>query len=343
MNEEAVADSAVEEHSGEPQGGDVFDMEGAVDTLSEGLFGTEKTEEIDEEVDLSQETDDKPAEIDAKDEKPDEKVDEPDDVEKALKEELKREAPKSWKKEMREFFNSADPMMQEYILQRESQMADGLEKDRGDANLGRTMRDVLMPHEATFRERGIEPQQAVRYLLDAHNALSTGTIEQRQANIQKLAQSYGIVNPEDGANPQLQSLIQEVQALKQNQAASEQRTLQERQSSIETEVTAFASDHPLFHDLEQDIVVYINAGYELEDAYDKALWANPLTRQKEMDRLEQEKASEAEKLAKKEAEDAKKASSVNVKGRDSKKAPTAPKGSMEDTMRETYRKINSRN
>lgn len=55
------------------------------------------------------------------------------------------------------------------------------------------------------------------------------------------------------------------------------------------EITAFAADpaHPYFDEVTGDIAVLISAGHSLADAYEKAVWANPTTRQKEIARLEQ--------------------------------------------------------
>ena len=334
MNEE-VADSQ-EESS--------FDMESAVDTLSADIFNVEP-EEKEDKSEESNELDT----LDAEQEDALDAKEEISDVDKALKEELKetptRKAPESWKKEMHEFYASSDPAMKDYIDLRESQMREGLEKDRGDANLGRTMRDIMTPHEMLFKNRGIEGPQAVQYMLNAHNVLSTGTAEQKQAAIQQLVQSYGIGAPAEGSDPQLTSLTQRLQAMEQNYNSSQQRSLQETQTRIETEVSAFADEHPLFDDLQDDIAKLITAGYELEDAYEKARWANPTTRQSALDELETERVAKAEKDAKKEADDARKAKSVNVKGNKQEKAPTAPKGRFLDTddMRETLREINSRN
>ena len=331
MNEEAVADSPSES----PES--TFDMEAAQESIASDIWGKsepvveESVEETVEEVDLSQE-------------KPVEKEEKVESVEKdEVPEAPKRKAPQSWKKEMHEFYNSADPALQDYIERREEQMHEGLQKDRNDANLGRTMRDMLAPHEEGLRQRGIEGPQAVKYLLNAHNALSNGTPEQKQAAIIQLAQSYGVTKPDEKANPEISSLKQEIYQIKQYQNDSQQRALQAARAKIDSEVSAFADKHPLFDDLQEEMAKFIEVGSDLEDAYEKALWANPLTRQTEIERLETEKAAKAEKDAKKEIEQAKKARSINVKGRDTGKAPTAPKGTMEDTMRETYREIQNRN
>jgi hypothetical protein len=319
-----------------------FDMDGALDTMSNDLFPKDESEavEIVEEA----------VEVEAEPEK--EEKAELSEVDKALKEELDkkqevkeepaRKAPNSWKKEMHEFYNGLDPAVQDYIDRREQQMHDGIEKDRGDANLGRSMRDIMMPYEAMFKQNGIDSVQGVQRLLSAHNMLSTGSPEQRQAYMQQLAQSYGIGKPAEGVDPQVTSLTQRLGNIEHNLSASHQRTQQETKTRIQAEVDTFAQDHPHLDDLSDDIAIFINGGLSLEDAYEKALWSNPATRQTELDSQAKSREKEAEKAAKKEAEEAKKAKSVNVRGRDTKNAPTEPLGTMEDTMRETFRKIKSR-
>lgn len=315
MSEEAI----VEESS--------FDMDGAVESLGNDLFGTEPEEVIEDDFD----------------EEPEEAIaeEEPEEVEKEVV--SKKTAPQSWKKEMHSFYEGLDPVVQDYIIQREEQMREGLEKDRGDANLGKVMRDITAPYDNMFKDRGIEAPQAVQYLLQAHYSLTNGTPAQKIQLLNQLAQSYGVGQQQQSENPEINGLTQRLAEIEQNLKASQQRVLQAEQTRIESEVSSFADDHPLFDDLTEDIAKLIQVGYGLEEAYDKAVWSNPVTRQKELDRINGEKAKEVQKQVKKETETAKNAKSVNVKSRNTKKAPTAPAGTMEDTMREVMREINSRN
>lgn len=305
-----------------------FDMDGAVESLGNDLFGKE-SEEVIEEEEVEVEVEAKASETD--EEEPKEPV------------ETKKAPPQSWKKEMHSFYEGLDPVVQDYIQQREEQMREGLEKDRGDANLGKVMRDITSPYDNMFKDRGIEAPQAVQYLLQAHYNLTNGTPEQKIQLLNQLAQSYGVGQQSKSENPEINGLTQRLAEIEQNLNASQQRVLQAEQARIESDVNAFADDHPLFDDLTEDIAKLIQVGYGLEEAYEKAVWSNPVTRQKEIDRVNEDKAKEAEKQAKKETEAAKTAKSVNVKSRNTRKAPTAPLGKMEDTIRETLREINSRN
>jgi hypothetical protein len=65
--------------------------------------------------------------------------------------------------------------------------------------------------------------------------------------------------------------------------------------SVVKEIDAFAADpaHPYFDELANDITKLFEAGLakDLPEAYEKAVYANPTTRQKEIDRLTAEKTS----------------------------------------------------
>jgi len=91
-----------------------------------------------------------------------------------------------------------------------------------------------------------------------------------------------------------------------------------------------------------DIVTFINAGLPLQDAYDRAVWANPVTRAKETERIRKEAENGFKDKAKQQGTAAKKASGVNIRSRDTGRAPTEPLGKMEDTLESTLKNIRER-
>ena len=97
-----------------------------------------------------------------------------------------------------------------------------------------------------------------------------------------------------------------------------------------------ANEH--FPVLESQMAALITSGQadSLKDAYDKALWLNPETRAKAI--AKQDDVRRQREAV--EAAAARKAASVNVVKRGTPPAPAKPK-SMEDTIRETYRRLNS--
>jgi hypothetical protein len=334
MTEEAIADSGETES---------FDMEGAQADLADALGFTEEVDEEFEEVD---ELEDEEVEEESTEET--EETDESEEVEESEETEvITKEAPQSWKKEMHEKFATLDPDVQDYIEQRESQMKEGLEKDRTDANMGRTIRDVMTPYSNFLQQNGVNEVQMVQNMLGAHYRLSTAPQSEKDALFAQMAQNYGVsINGEkpQEVDPVIQNMQNELNGLKQNITASHEASLRATQEKVQSSVTAFANDeaHPFFDEVSDEIIVFINSGLDLKDAYEKAVWANPVTRQKELDRIQQESTEKAAKAEKQKVEKAKKAKSTNVRGRNTNKPPTETLGTMEDTMHETMREINNR-
>lgn len=253
--------------------------------------------------------------------------------------------PQSWKKDREEIWNSMSKEAKEYVLLREDQMKNGLEKDRDDATMGRTFRDTIEPYREILEQNNIEPATAVQNLMNAHFRLSTAEPSERKQLLLKMAADYGVdlSGEKTELDPTVQSLINEVNGIKQNLTASQQRAQQAEMTRISAEVEAFADEHPHFDALSDDIAKLIQAGYtDLSDAYEKALWANPVTRQKELERLQKEEEDERAKKAEQEAAEAAKAKAVNIKDRDTHKAPTAKKGKMFDDLGKTYDAIMNR-
>lgn len=307
-----------------------IDMDAALDTISDGLFDTQPATDHDPVV---------------KTDKEEIVEDVSDSSEEIIEEVEKNELPASWKKDMQEKWEGVDPETQKYFLQRETQMKEGLEKDRGDANLGRTMRDVMAPYSEMLKTQNVDEPQMVKNLLGAHYRLSNSTDEEKVQLFNQLAQNYGVSL--DGSQPKevdpaLKALQEQVQGMSNHLSANHEATVQAARERVIADVDKFASDpeHSYFDEISDDIVPLINAGFSLEDAYEKAIWSNPVTRQKEIDRINKENETKVLENAKQEAQKAKKAKATNVRGRDTEKTPTEPLGTMEDTMKETYRKIN---
>jgi len=310
-----------------------IDIQSASDSIASELFGVKPDEETDEV------TDPEPQEVEEVVEEA-EVVEEPEEV---------REAPKSWKKEMHETWNSLDKEAQEYIELREQQMSEGDETRKEDANLGMRMRDAFQPFEGILKKSKVDPVTASQRLMATHLRMMSAPAEEKKQLLNQLAQSYGISNaPVDEEtqnimnNPFVKQLMDKVNHLEQNQNATNSYYENERSEQINTQVETFKAKHDYFDDLEGEIALQIRAGKSLDDAYTFAYRASPFF-EKDLEKEREKKLKEAEEASRKEADKAKKAKSINVKSRDTNKAPTAPKGKMFDDMPEIMRKIKNRN
>ncbi len=261
-------------------------------------------------------------------------------------------APKSWPKEMHGHWGKVPKEVQDYLVNvREKQMLDGLEQYKSAATYGKTMQEAVQPFEHILREQGLDVPRAVNALLGAQQRLTTGTLESRQAAYAELGKRLNLAPSSQVAgaeslpvDPRIQGLEERQQQIEQYYRQQEETRYKENLSKISSEVDAFSKDpaHPHFDECIDDISMLIKAGLPLQEAYERAVWANPVVREKQVQaRLltETEKARERARL---DALPKGKAKSVNVNSRDTSRTPTEALGTMEDTAKKTLVSIRSR-
>lgn len=264
-----------------------------------------------------------------------------------------RQPPKSWTKEMQAKYATLAPDIQDYVELREKQMMEGLEMDRSDSNLGRVMRDTMTPYRALFNAQGINEVQAVQSFMNVHYKMTNLPLDERVSYWNKMGQSYGVQpagiegQEEQVIDPTIRKLQEELNGIKQNLTRSQEATISQAKERVSRDVDEFATDakHPYFDEVADDIAVMIQGGNDLESAYEKAVWANPVTRQKELARLHTEQQASIREKAMKEADTARKAASLNVRTRDTSRTPTGPKATMrnlDSALEESMREIKSR-
>lgn len=261
-----------------------------------------------------------------------------------------RPAPKSWAKEQHEVWSKMPKEAQDYVETREKQMLDGIEEYKEFAGFGRELNNVIAPYNPMFEKAGIDYKTGVQYLLNAQYLLQEGTQQQKTNELRRIAQQYGVnlgvvgdpaqnnqENQQQAIDPNIKLLQDEVNALKGKISRGEQHTLTEAKARAMGEVEAFVNDgsHPYFEEVADEIVIFLEAsrkngkaGMTLEQAYDKAVYANDVTRAKEIARINTE--SDAKLKAKRltDIELAKKAKGSNVRTIDTTKTPTEAKGKL---------------
>lgn len=257
-------------------------------------------------------------------------------------------APKTWRPEAVAKWATLPPEVQAEVLKREQDMFQGLEGYKQDANLGKTFKSVMDPYLPTLQAHGIDPIKQVQGLMQAHLTLAKGTAEQKQAMFQKLAQDYGVeLTATEPAyiDPAVAALQQQLKTLQSDLQGRAAREAEASRSQLQKEIDTFASDpsHPYFDDVANDIALMLrNGAANLQEAYDKAIWANPITRAKEQARVTAEAAAKAKADADAKAAAAKKAASANVRSSAKAASGTAPLGSIDDTLAATMANIKAR-
>lgn len=258
------------------------------------------------------------------------------------------EVPKSWKREMHEHWGKVSPEAQAYIIEREKQLLDGFQTFR-------PIQDALTPYQDYLSRRGASPAQAVAALLAAERRLTEGTIEQRRAAYQELGRNLKLLDdaiqqqqngqPQTPVDPAVQTLQQRLDAMEQQVRAERDAKINQIRTENQKAVDAFAADtkaHPYFDEVANEIAILVSQGYSLQDAYDKAVWMNPVTAEKEKARLLTEAEAKWKENARLAALPKKKAASVNIQSDRDGPEPTEPVGTLEDTIKSELKKIRAR-
>ena len=315
---------------------DTLDMDASVDRIGAAVFGPSDSEPT--------ETTETPTETP----QPDAKATAP--AETTPNTPTEYEVPKSWKQDMHPYWATLDPKVKAYYIEREKQMLDGLEQYKQDAQYAKPLREVLTPYQQMLQQINLTPQQAIDSLFKAHMRLTQGSVEQRKQAYQELGKHLQLLEDQAQAtgtpvDPVVKNLEEKLSMLEQQMTARQQAELDVARTAASKEVETFASDtkaHPYFDEVATDIAAFVGQGKTLPEAYEMAVWANPVTRQKEIARVQTEHEAKLKENARLSSLPKKKAASVNVNGSASDRTPTEPMGTMEETIRDTHRQIRSR-
>lgn len=346
MSDEVSTSVSTDSGSGDTGGG--MDIDAGVAEISSGLgFGKPEAESSDDLFADTTETTEQPA-----DDVPDEGEQANNEPTERVAEVTARPAPRSWAKETHEHWAKIPKEAQEYIEKRENDMTAGLEQYKENSGFGKQIREIMTPYKALLQAQGVDEPKAIQYLLNAHYRLTNGQASEKAQYLASLAQSYGIDvtrltqgEQQQQVAPEVQALQEKVNRLELGLTAREQASLNEARAKAGQTVNTFASDpkNGYFEEVADDIVKLIETGETLEAAYEKAVWANPVTRAKEMARIQTENEAKLRGRGKLEAAAALKAKSSNIRTRDTSKAPTESRGKLfgdshEAEMREIVRK-----
>lgn len=196
-------------------------------------------------------------------------------------------SPKSLKKELADkHWATLDPELQDALLQRDSDYEKGIDGYRGHAEKGQAFERLTSPYMATINQLGATPEQAAEHLFKTDHALRYGTPQQKVQIISNIFKDYNI-NPQEAFNylqngepqvdPQLAPVYQELQSLKRQQQSWQQEQQAREQQALTSEIERAKEGKVHFDIVREDMAALLQAGRakDLDDAYDKAIWARP--------------------------------------------------------------------
>lgn len=219
--------------------------------------------------------------------------------------------PASWSATAKAEFVKAHPAIQQEVLKREGDIAAGKAQWDQKAEAYNRLDAILAPRRERFQLAGLDDTRAIQTLFAAQDFLERDPVNA----IAYLARQAGVDLRRFGAQgapgqaaqppmpPHLQALFQEVNTLKSTLAQQHQQAQQVTQSEFSAQVKAFADDpkNVYFANVLPDMTVLLKSGQAqtLQEAYERATWANPETRallikdQRQTSAAEQEQARRA--------------------------------------------------
>ena len=249
------------------------------------------------------------------------------------------EAPVHWKLADREMFARLPQAAQNFIMERSRGMeAAHTQRSQQIAQQAQAllpMQQTLQKWAPYFQQLGAAAPVAIDKVLHTEHELRTGSNAQKIEILRNLVRDYGIAAPdanEPPPDPRMQALQnqiyqmqngyqqQQYQQMQQQQIVQQQRVAHTAQT-LQQFATMKDEDgniaHPFFGEVEQDMTRLAQADLaagiqpELYSLYERAVWANPATRQRmteaEANRREAEQKAEAERLDAEKREKARKA------------------------------------
>jgi hypothetical protein len=216
--------------------------------------------------------------------------------------------PSTWTPSDREKWAELPEWAKSTILNREKQAAQALTRHDEDRVHGRKLQELATSFQA-FIPAGNTASQVAEKMLQAHARMAMASPAEKTELLLQLGQEYGAdlslfrqsdtQAPPDNINPQFQALFQKVGTLEQQLELSRRDREQQEQQVVLNSLRAFEADtkNEFFNDVRVTMGQFIQSGVAetLQDAYDKAVWANPQLREILQGRERQKQSQESQK------------------------------------------------
>lgn len=258
--------------------------------------------------------------------------------------------PTSWPQEAKAAFPTLPPAVQMAIAKREEEMDKGSKAHQDERNRFREIEQVIAPHRPSFQQAGIRSDaEAFKQLLDWRHALAGPN---REHWFRELGRTIGInlspqVQPQGQTEGQDQNqlppayarqLFDHIGSVDQRLNSVMSRIEAENNARVAQEIADFSRDKPHFERVKTSMGMLMKAAsdanqpIDLNEAYDRAVWADRDLRaemQAEAEQKRQQEAAAAAAKAAKDAEEKRKADELKraAEAEAKRRASVSPKGS----------------
>jgi len=266
--------------------------------------------------------------------------------------------PSSWNAEAKALWSKIPPefkALKDQAMKREQDFLNGYQQIKPDADYGKQFREFLTPYEPMFQEMG-GAGQAIGDMLYTAKVLRYGTAQEKQNAMVEIAKKFNIPLPSQGAesvapNDEIRALNERLLAFETKEKERELKAQEELKTSYTKAAEKWMTEkdkegkplRPYVDAVLNDMQLWVphikatnpelTPDKVFQEAYDRAVWANPETRA-QLEAARQQQASNQEANLRK-VKDAKRAASNNVVKKGS--LSSAPgKTSMEEAAYAAY-------
>ena len=263
-------------------------------------------------------------------------------------------APEHWPEETRTLFEAAPREWQEWALKRDSEVDNMIrEKTEGISEFRKTydpVDKIFEPYRNQLIMAGLTPADVISRWAAAEQMLQNEPVKAIQYLMQQYNISQDALSAEEvSEDPDIAKLRNEINALRQDYTTRQQTDQQQSQEAISNQIQQFVQEkdesgnltHPYFEDVTADIVGLAKAEWalgrkpDLNNLYERAVWANPETRAKLQDAQQKAASKAAEKEAQRKAKEAK-AAAASITGAPSGTQVIDEDLSVEDSLRRAW-------
>lgn len=242
-------------------------------------------------------------------------------------------APSSWSAEMKAEWATLPAQVQSYVLQRERDSMRKISEQGNELGKMRPVFDVAQKFQKNFDRHGVSFEQGMASLMAAQDLLDRNPLQ----GLAAIAQTYGINLPQafgqqqQNMPPEIQRLIAENQRLQalathhqREQLAAQKAEDRQLSEWAASEIATWSDGKEHFDAVREDMKVLLESGRanDLDDAYEKACYANPEIRQTMLAAQKAKEADDQRKAAELAAKDAKRKAQTNAGSRGARPAVT---------------------
>ena len=273
--------------------------------------------------------------------------------------------PATWKPTARAEWEKLSPAIKAEVHRREADFMNGHRQLMPDAQLGKSMREVVAPYKALIdAEAGGRPELAFGELLKTAAILRMGTPQQKLQVVLGVAKQYGVdlsqaqpassavqpgSTPQPLQDPRVDQILQQMNFERQQAANREQQALESAVNTWMQQADEKGQPtHPYLGDVASEMSALVpqirqekpslDHNQVLQEAYERATWGNPEIRTLLL--AQQAQGKEQVRVADNQTRvrEAKRAASVNVPRRASTPSSGKP-GTIDQTLEATAREL----